>query len=80
MSKSPRERSRDAVRDAVAHAGGLEAAAAPRGRQQRTRSRASGRRREVLPLLVLHFIAQEPSYGNQLMERISGRSPPACCS
>lgn len=29
------------------------------------------RRREVLPLLVLHFIAQGPSYGNQLMERIS---------
>ena len=28
------------------------------------------RRREVLPLLVLHLIAQGPSYGNQLMERI----------
>lgn len=28
-------------------------------------------RREVLPLLVLHFIAEQPSYGNQLMERIA---------
>ena len=25
----------------------------------------------LLPLLVLHFVAQEPSYGNQLMERVS---------
>jgi PadR family transcriptional regulator, regulatory protein PadR len=25
----------------------------------------------VLPLLVLHFIQEGPSYGNQLMERIS---------
>jgi DNA-binding PadR family transcriptional regulator len=30
------------------------------------------RRREVLPLLVMHLIAQGPSYGNQLMERIAG--------
>ena len=29
------------------------------------------RKREVLPLLVLHFMKQGPSYGNQLMERIS---------
>src|SRR5919204_216271 len=29
------------------------------------------RRRDVLPLLVLHYIAQGPSYGNQLMERIA---------
>jgi DNA-binding PadR family transcriptional regulator len=26
----------------------------------------------VLPLLVLHLIAEAPSYGNQLMERIAG--------
>jgi PadR family transcriptional regulator, regulatory protein PadR len=26
----------------------------------------------VLPLLVLHLIAEGPSYGNQLMERIAG--------
>jgi PadR family transcriptional regulator, regulatory protein PadR len=29
------------------------------------------RRREVLPLLVLHLISDTPSYGNQLMDRIS---------
>ena len=29
------------------------------------------RKRGVLPLLVLHFIADGPSYGNQLMERIA---------
>jgi DNA-binding PadR family transcriptional regulator len=29
------------------------------------------RRKAVLPLLVLHFIESGPSYGNQLMERIS---------
>jgi DNA-binding PadR family transcriptional regulator len=32
---------------------------------------SGGLRREVLPLLVLHYISQQPSYGNQLMERIS---------
>jgi DNA-binding PadR family transcriptional regulator len=29
------------------------------------------RRREVLPLLVMHVMAGGPSYGNQLMDRIS---------
>jgi DNA-binding PadR family transcriptional regulator len=29
------------------------------------------RRRDVLPLLVLHYVSDGPSYGNQLMERIS---------
>jgi DNA-binding PadR family transcriptional regulator len=29
------------------------------------------RRAGLLPLLVLHFVAQEPSYGHQLMERVS---------
>ena len=29
------------------------------------------RRAGLLPLLVLHFLAGEPSYGNQLMERIT---------
>jgi PadR family transcriptional regulator PadR len=28
------------------------------------------RRAGLLPLLVLHYVAREPSYGNQLMERI----------
>jgi DNA-binding PadR family transcriptional regulator len=30
------------------------------------------RRGGLLPLLVLHYVAREPSYGNQLMERIAG--------
>jgi PadR family transcriptional regulator, regulatory protein PadR len=71
VSSSKRERSRRAVREAVERAGGLEAAeAAPR----RAQDPFTGglRRREVLPLLVLHLIAQGPSYGNQLMERIAG--------
>jgi PadR family transcriptional regulator PadR len=29
------------------------------------------RRRDVLPLLVLHYINEGPCYGNQLMERIA---------
>ena len=29
------------------------------------------RRGGLLPLLVLHFAGREPSYGNQLIERIS---------
>jgi PadR family transcriptional regulator, regulatory protein PadR len=29
------------------------------------------RRRDVLPLLVLHYISEGPCYGNQLMERIA---------
>jgi PadR family transcriptional regulator, regulatory protein PadR len=30
------------------------------------------RKRDILPMLVLHFMSQGPSYGNQLIERISG--------
>jgi DNA-binding PadR family transcriptional regulator len=32
---------------------------------------AANLRRAVLPLLVLHMMRDEPSYGNQMMERIS---------
>ena len=32
------------------------------------------RRSGLLPVLVLHFIAEAPSYGNQLMERIESLS------
>ncbi len=64
-SSSKRERSREAARDAVAQAGG---SVAPAARDPFT---GGLRRREVLPLLVLHFIAASPSYGNQLMERVS---------
>ena len=60
------------MREAVAQAGGLEATAAPPPKRSQDPFTGELRRREVLPLLVLHLIAQGPSYGNQLMERIAG--------
>jgi PadR family transcriptional regulator, regulatory protein PadR len=71
VSGSKRERSRRAARDAVAQTGGIEAPPAPRPRAQDPIT-GELRRRDVLPLLVLHLIADGPSYGNQLMERIAG--------
>jgi PadR family transcriptional regulator len=70
---SKRERSRAAVRDAVAHAGRIGQKAGPPA-AARGQDPLSGelRRRDVLPLLVLHLIGAGPSYGNQLMERIAG--------
>jgi PadR family transcriptional regulator, regulatory protein PadR len=62
-SESKPARSRDAAREAVQQAG-----IAPAARDPFT---GGMRRREVLPLLVLHYISQGPSYGNQLMERIA---------
>ncbi len=64
MTPSKRERSRKAVREAVAQAGDAPA------RRPQDPFTGGLRRREVLPLLVLHLIAKGPSYGNQLMERI----------
>src|SRR5215207_3089617 len=58
------KRQRDAVRETVAQAG---LAPARKGQDPFT---GGLRRREVLPLLVLHLINEGPSYGNQLMERI----------
>jgi PadR family transcriptional regulator len=73
---------RDATREAVAQASKIaEAREAARSIQPARQPRARGgerdpftgelRKREVLPLLVLHFISDGPSYGNQLMDRIS---------
>jgi PadR family transcriptional regulator, regulatory protein PadR len=70
---------RRATREAVAHASKItEAREAARAVARPQRQRQSGdpltgelRRGEVLPLLVLHYISAGPSYGNQLMERIS---------
>ena len=64
-SKSKPERSREAARKAVEHAG------ARPGLRPQDPFTGELRRREVLPLLVLHFIVSGPSYGNQLMERIA---------
>jgi DNA-binding PadR family transcriptional regulator len=60
---------REAVREAVAQAGGIEEAVAP-GRKAQDPFAGQLRRRQILPLLVLHLINEGPSYGNQLMERI----------
>ncbi len=62
---------RDAVREAVAQAGGIDAAVAP-GRKVQDPFTGELRRRAILPLLVLHLINEGPSYGNQLMEKIGG--------
>jgi PadR family transcriptional regulator PadR len=74
----------DATRQAVAQASKVadarEAARAIQGTPQRPAGRGGGdrdpftgelRKRDILPLLVLHFMKDGPSYGNQLMERIS---------
>ena len=60
---------REAVRDAVAQAGGIEEAVSPRRKAQDPFA-GELRRRQILPLLVLHLINEGPSYGNQLIERI----------
>jgi DNA-binding PadR family transcriptional regulator len=79
VPRQPRSR-REATREAVAQASRI-ADSKDRARTPRAVGRAvrgpgdpfTGelRRREVLPLLVLHFISDGPSYGNQLMDRIS---------
>jgi PadR family transcriptional regulator PadR len=67
-----------APRDARAAARKAAADAAQAVPQREKRGRRGGdpitgelRRREVLPLLVLHYINEGPCYGNQLMERIA---------
>jgi DNA-binding PadR family transcriptional regulator len=68
---------RRATEHAVAEAAPLDAARAAAG--ARTRGGAGSadplvaelRRAGLLPLLVLHLLADGPSYGNQLMDRIA---------
>jgi DNA-binding PadR family transcriptional regulator len=73
--KSRKEATREAVRRASRIADAREAARTVGGPSGRPAGPAEpfsgGLRREVLPLLVLHYIHGQPSYGNQLMERIS---------
>src|SRR4051812_33814302 len=79
--KSRSQATREAVQQAAKVAEAHEAAqqitgargAEPSERRRADRDPFTGelRRREVLPLLVLHFMKEGPSYGNQLMERIS---------
>jgi len=71
--REAREATREAVVEATRLADAREAATLgrPRGRHADP-LRGELRKHEVLPLLVLHFICHGESYGNQLMERISG--------
>jgi DNA-binding PadR family transcriptional regulator len=68
----PRDQ-KSAARKAAGQA--AEAAQAVPAAQRRTRRSdpitGELRRRDVLPLLVLHYINEGPCYGNQLMERIA---------
>jgi PadR family transcriptional regulator len=48
----------------------VDAAAIPRGAGSQDPLVGDLRRGGLLPLLVLHFVAAEPCYGNQLIERI----------
>ncbi|HEX5893530.1 MAG TPA: PadR family transcriptional regulator [Solirubrobacterales bacterium] len=61
-----------AARKARERAAGAEAAPAPAKRAGRSMDAFGGeiRRRDVVPLLVLHLIAREPAYGNRLIEEI----------
>ena len=61
------------AREAARQIGGRGAEPAASERRKPDRDPITGelRKREVLPLLVLHFMHKGPSYGNQLMERIS---------
>src|SRR6267378_1676819 len=76
----PRKPARQATREAVVQAAKVaEAREAAKSIAPTQRARGGERdpftgelrRREVLPLLVLHYISDGPSYGNQLMDRIS---------
>ena len=71
--KTKRDRSREAAREAVAQAGAIPAPPAEPAARGKGSDPFSGelRRRDVLPLLVLHLMGRGPSYGNQLMDRIS---------
>jgi DNA-binding PadR family transcriptional regulator len=66
----PRRRTERAVADAAP----LETArraAGTRGAGSQDPLVSELRRAGLLPLLVLHFLSREPSYGNQLMERVT---------
>jgi len=77
------KRRRDATRKAVAQTSRISdarEAARTLDSKREARPRAPGdrdpftgelRRRGVLPMLVLHFMSDGPSYGNALMEQIS---------
>jgi PadR family transcriptional regulator, regulatory protein PadR len=67
---SARDR-KSAAREAAAEAAQAVPAEERRGRRRADPISGELRRRDVLPLLVLHYISAGPCYGNQLMERIA---------
>ena len=69
----PRDQ-KSAARQAAAQAAEAAQAVPAAKRTRRGSDPITGelRRRDVLPLLVLHYINGGPCYGNQLMERIAG--------
>ena len=69
---APRDQ-KSAARQAAAQAAEAAQAVPAVKRSRRGSDPITGelRRREVLPLLVLHYISEGPCYGNQLMERIA---------
>jgi PadR family transcriptional regulator, regulatory protein PadR len=71
MAKSRKDATREAVRSASRIADPREVAREAGRPAGPAEPFSGGLRREVLPLLVLHYISGEPCYGNQLMERIS---------
>ena len=71
MAKSRKDATQEAVRRASRIADPREVARDAGRATGPAEPFSGGLRREVLPLLVLHYIQGQPSYGNQLMERIS---------
>jgi PadR family transcriptional regulator PadR len=71
--RKPRRATRRAVAETTKLADAQQAVREPVRRRLGPADPFSGelRRREVLPLLVMHVMAGGPSYGNQLMDRIS---------
>jgi DNA-binding PadR family transcriptional regulator len=74
-ARKPRSVTRRAVAETTKLADAQATAREPSGRSRRQgpADPLTGelRRRDVLPLLVMHLMSAGPSYGNQLMERIS---------
>jgi len=64
-------RDRQAAAREAAHEAAQAAPPAPRSKRRADPVTGELRRRDVLPLLVLHYISEGPAYGNQLMERIA---------
>jgi DNA-binding PadR family transcriptional regulator len=74
VAEEPKSGGERRVSEAVAEATRAGEAAVRKGRAKRGRpSDALGgdiRRRDIFPLLVLHLVSREPTYGNRLIEEI----------